>query len=844
VWQKKMTLDSLFGGFVEWTIVRREGYNEHMMNQKKGAVVPIILGVLSVMLIFAINFSKRFSSQTAIVTVTDQTQIARFFMESFAGDVRNTIVRVINNREDSKFSELYTSIREKPEKATIPSSFYQASSHLKGLEGKLSPLAVSNKKVELEIVSATSLTYPAALKISPQIMERERQGILRITCSANVGPTKRYTVNWFMPFKVVMCLNPLLKDFVMYFDQVSLEQALPYGTVDKLNILETEKSEHPKQKPWIVFPSSATNPYANGMIFLGKDDSDIFLNLAGEDKCLPIALKSAPSMSAAVANKSIDTDGQQPNRMCDLWQVNMGLFSDPNTVTGGGASPNDIFTEDPTRELGNSVYGQWNPLRDKNTNEPKDMRKGYIGTKTGNGAALLFVMGFSKEVSNYEKIPHFLKSDPSFDKLKNDLASSSALKLRGINLEGITGPPYLSNVEENSDLKYEGYPNLIFGNVFNRFMILSFVVPNQTDIAAGDNTLPYNTSKDHAPDPLRSLDGEEFIFEPKPPMNYHSVMSRIVSGGGESAGSNRPGYYSVNKENAPLGGAKVGLNRSLSAANYKSKDGTTIKMTPSGGTPFARAGKFEYFAGQWMPSLPETFITEFPANIPAHSTLLYRVFKVFQNQADFKAYAFRKTDKGPMFNLDGIVLVKGPVDLSGEDNPLKRSLSDFSDDQIRGGMLISTDKITLSNISRGFDVKDTKKLSEAVGKMPQDKLLSFVSLKPSIKMGAAPGAANPSDCFELNGNNFIGIHLIALSPESLSRPADMLKITPKDPALPVTICGGIALSTPNMEKRVLETKFPVSFQFMPSMAEVGLTYAHVSSKPRGYEFYIDSTAVR
>ncbi|HNW35935.1 MAG TPA: hypothetical protein PKM25_13435, partial [Candidatus Ozemobacteraceae bacterium] len=54
---------------------------------RRGTVTVILLGLISVIVVFAFSISRRLSSHTQLLTIGDHTQIARYYLESYTGDV-------------------------------------------------------------------------------------------------------------------------------------------------------------------------------------------------------------------------------------------------------------------------------------------------------------------------------------------------------------------------------------------------------------------------------------------------------------------------------------------------------------------------------------------------------------------------------------------------------------------------------------------------------------------------------------------------------------------------------------------------------------------------------------
>ncbi len=101
--------------------------------RKKGNITIILLGLISVMLVLVMGLSRRMSGHTQLLTLSDYTQITRYFLESYAGDV----LQQINIEVNKPGSDIYEAFRGTPGRNAISTRFYQPSSMLTNLADEL-----------------------------------------------------------------------------------------------------------------------------------------------------------------------------------------------------------------------------------------------------------------------------------------------------------------------------------------------------------------------------------------------------------------------------------------------------------------------------------------------------------------------------------------------------------------------------------------------------------------------------------------------------------------------------------------------------------------------------------
>lgn len=608
------------------------------LSRRTGIVMPILLGLLSVMLIFVLAIAQRKSGQIRLLTLVDQSQIARFFLESYLDDVVCQLRLTGNTPNTPAYEALRQAVEGERTRIPLTAGMYTPSPLLESLRERNGIVWVGHP--ELYLTGWKTLSYPTNFQVDPACAEK--QGYLEI--SGRVFLSDRiYGMKKRIPLKLVMVLSPLLKEFVLYCDQLHLEQLEPFGAKDRINILYTKRGEHPAPddppgglpipsehqkhagKPWIIYPTEGTDdPNRHGKVFFGRDESHLFFNLAGE---------------ANYYGWNVQT-GKADGPMCDLWVVQPDAF-----VVNTQRQSFMPFAYD-TRPHPYGVVA----FRGLMFTHPQQQ---YI-TRLG-------ILGFSAEITDRPDghflqpdlpIDAYLGKDPAFIELARDrrqLALAAAIKPYGLALEwgGNPGPP--------------PPPRAIFGNVFARFFVISIWNSN-----LGPVPLEYVpeavTNRAWRPPEVGML-GVSSRWEPSlASETYRDYMSRLISGGHpQSSPADRMPYNLVG-----------GKPRLLTYQDFKPAD--QARMT----------GPFIDFARQWVGF-------KSAGDRPARErSLLSRICKFFPDQTAFKEYV-GLTRTPPRMWLDGVLYVKGPLELP-----------DLVTDDIHGGAIVVDGPVSLGKITRGL----------------------------------------------------------------------------------------------------------------------------------------------
>ncbi|HEY9069695.1 MAG TPA: hypothetical protein VIV61_05525 [Candidatus Ozemobacteraceae bacterium] len=542
---------------------------------QRGTITVILLGLISVIVVFAFSISRRLSSHTQLLTVGDHTQIARYFLESYAGD----LLRQVAAQANTDGSEIHTAFR-RPDAGdaalTLPS--YKPNSLLSELQKELGIEFTGTPKIGIRGVKP--LLYPEVVQPPETLRGTEKHGYLSVSCSIRFNK-KPYYISLRVPFMVTMRMTPVLREFVLFCDRIHLEQQRPYGSQDRINITFTKDSDHPKDvppaysaykgQPWILWPTPGFETDRNrcGRVFLGADDRPIYLNLAGEKNFQGF--------------------------MSDLWQV----FPEWIKVNKAGTK------------------FQLQPIFLDTTGKAISLRGIDVPLKFRNHLAKIGILGFCHEITpdaddglfanSSRDLRDIMGPDPAFQALVNEnpqaLALASSLKLFGKN-----GEP------ADPDNPYYGPAREVFGKVFGRFLMITFF--EYPSAQGGGQPLPYNPNSAFVPPPFATFNNvSEVTFEPaEPGQRYGDYMSRVVSGGLDVAAA-ADSYLCVNPESKKT-------RRPFGFTEFAPADGTRLK------------GRFDAFGPAWFSIDPKK-----KAGDPLLPTVQSRISRTFPNQAAFLKYA-------------------------------------------------------------------------------------------------------------------------------------------------------------------------------------------------------------
>ncbi len=667
-----------------------------------------------------------------MLTLSDYTQITRYFLESYSGDV----LRQLNMGANNPDSEMFKLFREAKSGKKINNSFYKSTAMLEDLAAELK---VEILPIEVKFSKVEEIGYPEAFYCPNDLKGAEKRGILEIQCKAKFRG-RNYNLEVQYPFTVVMRMVPVLKDFMLYADKAANEQGdKKIGTRDLLNVMYTEDGSHPekidksvtkvmpdrmdnnvKYRPWVLMappdPVEFNDKALSGKVYLGPSRESIFLNLTGDNN---------------------------PGERFSLGEL---FLVSPSSFNVAAKDPSLVQIQGFPRKDGTYVnmVGMEVPLQN-------------------NHSANMGVMGFSKEMipefgifanSNYS-IEDFLgktSDNTGFWKVLHDEGLGFAAFASGIKLMGIKVPKRGPPARE------------VFGNIFSRFFIITFW--HYPSAAGGKGYLTYDENRDDKDFP----EGDTYSgmikkhFRPLDPnANYKDFMSRMVSGKKWSPGTTIPyGFlpynfdWNVSAENKP--------RRLFERKDFVANDGFKVNDA------------LDKLGDAWF-------------GVNEHSSTLGIKSKgveprIGRSFSSGKEFIDASGYKNGFFNVNGVVYVGGNLTLDD---------LDMTNDKIKGGIILVDGTITLKNITRGYNIDNSrlkyeeydqieKYYSQFKKEITQDNFLTFVSLK-----------GYP---INVEGETLIGVHLINLNDDQ-GRPYSQIRWKSRKKK-EILFCGGISCNYLNL----------------------------------------------
>lgn len=719
------------------------------LHRKKGNITIILLGLISVMLVMVMALSKRMTGHTQLLTLSDYTQITRYFLESYVGDVLQQINAQINDPD----SELYQAFRGAPGRQKLSTAFYKPAGLLKKLSDEL--------KVEMQLPPeivfshAEALPYPTGFDCPNNLRGKEKKGLLEIVCKAKFHG-RQYVLRVQYPFTVVMKMVPVLKDFMLWVDKIGAEQGRDkMGPNDHLNIMFTKEGRHPeepdsaalslarnirvkpgfKYRPFILLPPLDDNEYKNpklaGNVFLGPSDEAVYLNLAGDTR-----------------EAAADAHGAESGEEFTASVGEMFLVS-PEALQVGDVKKGfdyvQVFIN--KKEQFVRMMGQEIELKHK------------LIAKMG-------VLGFSNEVvpetgeifkdSSYTPEDFFNAGSAAsefWQKVESFghgyMAFSSGLKLMGIR-------PDLGGHAKRQ----------IFGNVLARFFIMTFWYPR----FGGGLPLQYDENIGPGNYPEKVFTWGKDTFEPAlEGQKYQDFMSRLVSGKNWNprTGKVPPDFMPLNAD------YEQEIKDIFLEGKFAGNDGFTAKA------------KLEELGRNW-------FAVETTAGRVANGAES-RIGRTYSSGDEFLEAAGVKQGK---FKINGVVYVKGPLKIP----PLKMKNS-----EIGGGVVLVDGPIQIDSITRGYDIDTAQfKLGPAGNMLRQGPAYDFYQkIKTEITQESFITFVSLSgDPITIRGELLIGVHLINLHDKN-NMPYDQI-LWSSGIRKEIVFVGGIACNYLNLPKRLEE----------------------------------------
>lgn len=644
--------------------------------RKRGNITIILLGLISIMLVMVFALSRRMSGHTQLLTLSDQTQISRYFLESYAGDVLQQLNASANELNSDNFEVFRESARNK----RIKTGFYNPSAMLEDMAEELGADLVLPPEIVFSQVE--ELEYPAGFDCPNDLKGKEKKGLLEIVCKAKFHG-RQYVLRVQYPFSVVLRMTPIIKDFVLFADRIGREQKLEkIGPEDSLNIMYTKDGEHPeivdsdvmakmsqphqrikpgeKYRPFVLQPAwdaaEFSNPALSGKVYLGPSNEAIYLNLAGDNRekadssMGELFLVSPETFSVAEENASFDHVGVFMNKSGGFIKMQgMNIELKHNHIAKMGIMG---FSYEMVPELGTLFEGT--------AYQPAD----FFNSGTSSSE-------FYQKLENYGT---------------GYMAMASGLKLMGIK-----GPDGNLPARE------------IYGNVLSRFFVLTFWWPP----SGGGEPLQYDESRGANDFPSREVFGvTTYHFEPKDSsQKYQDFMSRMVSG---KVWRPRPG-------DLPHGLVPYNIDAKVTTGRQNRAIYTHDDFNANDG--FRARAQLDTLGQKW-------YGISDPNTGTGKTGCETRVGRIFHSGAEFlKAAGVAKGE----FNVNGVVYVYGKLQVP----PLT-----MANENIRGGVVMVDGPIELQNISRGYNVDTTSLNVGEVGNLyqkwrteiTQESFLTFVSL--------------------------------------------------------------------------------------------------------------------
>ncbi len=772
----------------------------HKFKDKKGNLTALLVMIIAFMILMTAILAKRMSSHTQLLTLSDYTQISRYFLESYIGEVMQKVRHEVSQPNSSLAQEICKNIEEINPNLT-PLLHYSPSSALKDLAKSYgNEIKIKESDFQIELIDKEdnsddndigALPYPDKINPGPQ-KGKEKKGVIQITCKCEFMK-REYTLVVQYPFTVVYRMTPILKDFMLFVDNLYDEQneynSIYYNSdtrtknnnMDTLNILSVKTGQlldesnippnirdhnNSKLPNFGLMNGDKFRPLAlqlmydddngridlveiskkTGMVYLGPTDvtlkNSIYLNLAGTT----LYYKDPESTKHIYNFKDISVINPQYFEM-DLSDVTKQSFGLDNNFYS-------FLTNYPLLTMDNrDSANQW-------------LKFGYVGFS--NEMPELF------EGSHYD-LEEFLGDDLNlikntywggiYNNPKDFISYSSGLKLFSNSMFN-TNEDYLEDqYGEFPEGNFASPTRQIFGNVFGRFFVFSFFhchdgaevplkyQPTSTISEYNENNREEFIEKGLlSPEYVRSDEERKTMYDlrPKYPEGlseyeqdrfYQKLMSKIISG--------MPAYDKTNNEQNYLKDGNgthqflfMPLNFDFDPSVNKNKVFDERDFAPCDGFLLAdssadkdnpnqfNAYHFDDFGKDWFN----------PEDTNASAAVEARIGRSFIDSFDGSKSAqdkFKEAVGYPnKFIINGVVYVGGDLDLDKD--------MDLKPGDCSGGVVLVDGNITLPNITRGEKIENISMNKVFVGDnsyyshwtnpnsnsyIATDSIITFVCLK-------------------------------------------------------------------------------------------------------------------
>lgn len=714
---------------------------QHRLLYRKGNITILLVGLISVMLVMVVALSRRISGHTQLLTLSDYTQISRYFLESYAADVMQQIKFGANSQD----GPIFKVFRDTAENQVVNASFYQPSPMLTKLAQELDTRI--KLPPEITVTTKKELEYPNGFDCPNNLKGMEKEGLLEIVCKT-IFKGREYVLRIQYPYSVVMRMTPVIKDFALFIDRIAEEQGNEkIGPDDNINIMYTKEGSHPSvidssvlslaqhrrlrpgvpYRPLILLhPQDASeyaDPRTSGKVYLGPSNRPVYLNLAGDTReqadvsMGELFLVSPAAFEVADDNTEFEHIGVFVNRSGEfvpMMGIDIKLKHNHSAKVGVLGFSHEIVPALGSIFAG-TAYG------------PEDF------FSSGSGASV-----FWRKLEGYGE---------------GYMALSSGLKLMGMK------PPQGSIPARE-----------VYGNVLARFFLLTFWWPP----SGGGEPLKYDETRSGTDFPSREVYGSvKYHFEPvDSTQRYQQFMSRLTSG----SEWNPPATWNPDRDTPPEGAIPYNFDFKATTTQLAKKVYRNADFRANDG--FLARQRLDAL-GQWWFAIHDGRATTAPTK-----GIEQRVGRVFSSGEEFlDAVGLNEGN----FQVNGVVYINGPLRLP----PLT-----MSNNRIGGGVVLVDGPIELANITRGYDFDtdslnliETEKLYQTwKTEITQDNFLTFVSLS--------------GDPIRITGEALVGVHLINLK-DQYRRPYDQI-IWTEAVNKEILFCGGLALNYLNLPERLRE----------------------------------------
>ena len=712
------------------------------IKNKKGNITVILIGLISVMILMAIALTKRITSHTQLLTLGDYTQISRYFLESYINSVMQQVRAAVNDPTSNLSRKICESIDDLSTEIKIERSdfTYKLSDEIKFLEtayGTNNKIIRNEPKIKLTD-KTHPINYPKGVLAPADKKGVEKVGYLEISCSCEFNKRK-YNLCVQYPFSVV-------KDFMLYVDRINCDQSFNGGSrdFDRINVVKIDGDKYASNqdgrknnnfrsgpiKPFVLMQPLNQNkfdkPEISGKVYLGAPfnksgvyDQPVYLNLTGGK------VDDSISETFLISAKDIGLSNEVASDNAALDERTFLYYADRNGSIQELKLPCWPVKLENEARANMSVMGFCDKTSEALNDVAAYSMKDFLCPEPTSG--------------NYD-MSHFQNVKVGLNNLESSLEYATSLKLFGLNTSS-ADDTYITQRE-------------IYGNVFARYMLLTFWNPNGTV-----NGLPlnYDEGKNFTDIPEIELisfgddvrtrkfkvlqDGKYY----PPDVDYKFFMSKIVSGlaweqyHDKNWAKNFFMPMNINYEisSQDMSSAHVLYNED----RFKAADGFRIKKENM---------KFNKLGEEWFKVSP--------LDTPKEdlSPIEKRIGRIFKTKEKFKD-AVGYPDK---FIVNGVVYVDDDLDL--DDDLI------LDDKNCSGGIVLVKGKINIKNIYRGdkdkvkannFKLEDhsaedrfnewnnnNAPASDKKYYVAPDKILTFVSLL--------------GEPITINGNVVLGVQLI------------------------------------------------------------------------------------